>query len=179
MAQNGSAQNGSQVRDQAQPQPQGCLIGLLQAALQGILRLFGLGGQAVRNTLEHTDQQYREYVDVWVSERLAYWLHETRAEINAETATQVLIGEAERYPEVAKLVRETLVDAKVTFSQREGKQFLEIEAYMSPRQVSGKMPQILRWRAEREITWQEIPNDVRERLIRARQPVTLGYAIPQ
>ena len=67
----------------------------------------------------------------------------------------------------------------MTFSQRDGKQYLEIEAYMAPRQTNGKLPQILRWRAEREIGWQEIPDDVRARLIRARQPVTLGYAIPQ
>jgi hypothetical protein len=154
-------------------------MGLFQALLGGILRLFGWGGRQVRDTLTNTDQQYREYVDIWVSERLAYWLHETRSDIDAETATKVLIGEADRYPELTKTVRETLIDAKVTFSQRDGKQYLEIEAYMAPRQVSGKMPQILRWRAEREITWQEIPNDVRERLIRVRQPVTLGYAIPQ
>jgi hypothetical protein len=157
----------------------GCVLGLLQAAFQGVLRLFGIGGRAIRNTLEFSDQQYREYVDTWVSERLAYWLHETRAEINAETATTVLLGGADRHPDVAKQVRETLVDAKVTFSQRDGKQYLEIEAYMSPRQVNGKLPQILRWRAEREITWAEIPNDVRERLIRVREPVTLGYAIPR
>lgn len=154
-------------------------MGLFQTLLGGILRLFGWGGRQVRDTLTNTDQQYREYVDIWVSERLAYWLHETRSEIDAETATKVLIGEADRYPDLTKTVRETLIDAKVTFSQRDGKQYLEIEAYMAPRQVSGKMPQILRWRAEREITWQEIPNDVRERLIRVRQPVTLGYAIPQ
>lgn len=169
----------AQKVERAQQEPQGCLMGLFQALLGGILRLFGWGGRQVRDTLTNTDQQYREYVDIWVSERLAYWLHETRSDIDAETATKVLIGEADRYPELTKTVRETLIDAKVTFSQRDGKQYLEIEAYMAPRQVSGKMPQILRWRAEREITWQEIPNDVRERLIRVRQPVTLGYAIPQ
>jgi hypothetical protein len=157
----------------------GCVFGLMQALLQGILRLFGVGNRSIRNTLEHTDQIYREYVDTWVSERLAYWLHETRTDINVDTATRVLLGESDLYPDLARTVRETLVDAKVTFSQREGKQYLEIEAYMSPKQLNGKMPQILRWRAEREITWQEIPNDVRERLIRAREPVTLGYAIPQ
>ncbi len=155
------------------------MVGLFRAVINGILRLLGLGGRQVRRALEPVDQQYQEYVDTWVSERLAQWLHETRSEIDTGLATRVLLGEADRYPEVAALVRQALIDAKVTFSQREGRQFLEIEAYMAPRQVNGKQPQVLRWKAEREIAWQDIPNEVRERLIRARQPVTLGYAIPQ
>jgi hypothetical protein len=89
------------------------------------------------------------------------------------------MGFMSRHPEVAQHIRETLIDAKITFSQRDGKQYLEVEAYMAPRQMNGTQPQILRWRAEREIGWQEIPDDVRERLIRARQPVTLGYSIPE
>lgn len=155
------------------------MVGLFRAVINGILRLLGLGGRQVRRALEPVDQRYQEYVDAWVSERLAQWLHETRSEIDTSLATRVLLGEADRYPEVAALVRQALIDAKVTFSQREGRQFLEIEAYMAPRQVNGKQPQVLRWKAEREIAWQDIPNEVRERLIRARQPVTLGYAIPQ
>ncbi len=155
------------------------MVGLFRAVINGILRLLGLGGRQVRRALEPVDQHYQEYVDTWVSERLAQWLHETRAEIDTGLATRVLLGEADRYLEVAALVRQALIDAKVTFSQREGRQFLEIEAYMAPRQVNGKQPQVLRWKAEREIAWQDIPNEVRERLIRARQPVTLGYAIPQ
>ncbi len=96
-----------------------------------------------------------------------------------DQARLVLMGEAERYPAQAAMLRQTLLDAKVTFSQRDGKQYLEIEAYMAPRQTNGRQPQVLRWRAEREIAWPEIPDDVRERLIRSREPVTLGYAIPQ
>lgn len=133
----------------------------------------------MRHTLEPLDQQYREFVDSWVSERLARWLYQTRYDIDEKIATRVLLGEADQYPAVARMIRDTLIDAKVTFSQRDGKQYLEVEAYTSPRQTNGTMPQIFRWRAEREISWQEIPDDVRERLIRARQPVTLGYAIPQ
>lgn len=164
---------------QQRREPAGCLPTLFRSIMSALLRLFGIGGQATRRTMEPLDVQYQEYVDTWVSERLAHWLHETRADINVNLATNVLLGQAERYPDVAGLIRETLIDAKVTFSQRDDKQYLEIEAYMAPRQMNGKLPQILRWRAEREITWQEIPNDVRERLIRVRQPVTLGYAIPQ
>ncbi|MCC7447956.1 MAG: hypothetical protein IT324_11095 [Anaerolineae bacterium] len=157
----------------------GCLDVLFRAGLRLILRLFGIGTQEMRRTLEPLDQQYREFVDSWVSERLARWLYQTRYEIDEKIAMRVLLGEADHYPEVARMIRDTLIDAKVTFSQRDGKQYLEIEAYTAPRQTNGTMPQILRWRAEREISWQEIPDDVRERLIRARQPVTLGYAIPQ
>lgn len=152
--------------------------GLLQAIIRFIMRLLGIGKQGQRATLEPLDHRYREYVDTWVSSNLARWLHETRADIDTEMATKVLLGEWERHPETASLVRETLIDAKVTFSHREGKQYLEVEAYMAPRQLNGKQPQILRWRAEREIDWQEIPDDVRERLIRVRQPVTLGYVVP-
>ena len=50
---------------------------------------------------------------------------------------------------------------------------------MAPRQLNGSQPRVLRWQAEREIGWQEIPDDVREQLIRLRQPITLGYAIPE
>jgi hypothetical protein len=160
-------------------QADGCLVGLLRFMVNGIMRLFGFGGRQVRNTLNKMDVQYREYVDTWVSERLAGWLHETRADIRTDTAAKVLLGEAEHYPEMAEMIRQTLIDARVTFSQRDSKQYLEIEAYMAPRQMNGKLPQVLRWRAEREITWQEIPNDVRESLIRSREPVTLAYAIPQ
>jgi hypothetical protein len=160
-------------------EPQGCLIGLLRFLWGGLWRLLGLGGRQVRDTLAKVDTQYREYVDTWVSERLASWLHETRPDISSEVASLVLLGEANNFPEVAGLIRETLIDAKVTFSQRDNKQFLEIEAYMAPKQVNGQLPKILRWRADREITWQEIPNDVRESLIRSREPVTLGYAIPR
>jgi hypothetical protein len=157
----------------------GCLAGLFQSAFRFILRLFGIGTRSVRDTLKPLDQHYREFVDTWVSESLARWLNQTRPDIDVDTATKVLLGEADNYPAAARLIRDTLIDAKVTFSQREGKQYLEVEAYMAPRQTNGRLPQILRWSAEREIAWQEIPDDVRERLIRARQPVTLGYAIPQ
>lgn len=160
-------------------QAEGCLFGLFRFIINGIMRLLGFGGRQVRDTLNKMDVQYREYVDTWVSERLAGWLHETRADIKTDTAAKVLLGEADRYPEMADLIRQTLIDARVTFSQRDSKQYLEVEAYMAPRQMNGKLPQVLRWRAEREITWQEIPNDVRESLIRSREPVTLAYAIPQ
>jgi hypothetical protein len=159
--------------------PQGCLLSVFNFFFQGFLKLLGLGGRTARATLVPVDARFQEYVDTWVSERMAGWLHETRPEINTENAAHVLTGQADRYPEVAQQIRDTLIDAKVTFSQREGKQYLEIEAYMAPRQLNGKQPQILRWRAEREITWAEIPNDVRERLIRLREPVTLGYTIPE
>ena len=161
-----------------QPERMGCLGVIFQAAFRFILRMFGIGAREMRSTLKPLDQYYREYVDSWVSENLARWLNQTRQDIDVNTATEVLLGQADRYPEIARLVRDTLIDAKVTFSQRDGKQYLEIEAYMAPRQTNGSLPQILRWNAEREIDWQEIPDDVRERLIRARQPVTLSYAIP-
>jgi hypothetical protein len=157
----------------------GCLGALLRIGWQLVLQLFGIGRRQARRALQPLDQYYQEYVDSWVSENLANWLNQTRADIDTITATRVLLGEADHYPEVARQIRDTLVDAKVTFSQRDGKQYLEIEAYMAPRQTNGRLPQILRWRAEREISWQEIPDDVRERLIRAREPVTLSYAIPQ
>ncbi len=162
-----------------QTERNGCLVSLVTMAWRLLLQLLGLGGREARRTLKPLDQVYQEYVDSWVSENLARWLNQTRGEIDTLRATRVLLGEADNYPDVAAQIRETLIDAKVTFSQRQGKQFLEIEAYMTPRQTNGKLPQILRWRAEREISWQEIPDDVRERLIRAREPVTLGYAIPQ
>ncbi len=167
------------TKQQKEQKPQGCLLSVLNFVFQGFLKLLGLGGRSARATLVPADARFQEYVDTWVSERMASWLHETRPEINVENAAHVLTGQANRYPDVTQLIRETLIDAKVTFSQREGKQYLEIEAYMAPRQLNGKQPQILRWRAEREITWAEIPNDVRERLIRLREPVTLGYTIPE
>lgn len=166
-------------KEQQTQKPQGCLLSVLNFFFQSVLKLLGLGGRAARATLVPVDARFQEYVDTWVSERMASWLHETRPEINMENAAHVLTGQANRYPDVTQLIRETLIDAKVTFSQREGKQYLEIEAYMAPRQLNGKQPQILRWRAEREIAWAEIPNDVRERLIRLREPVTLGYTIPE
>ena len=156
-------------------QPTGCLTTLFQ----WLLRLFGIGKRDIRRTTVPIDQKYREFVDVWVSERLAGWLHETRVEIDPALATKALLGESGRYPEVTTLIHQTLIDAKVTFSQRDGAQYLEIEAYMAPRQTNGSQPRVLRWRAERAINWQEIPDDVREQLIRRREPVTLGYAIPQ
>jgi hypothetical protein len=166
-------------RERPQNERTGCLDAIFRAGWQFILRLFGLSRGEIRRATQPLDQYYQEYVDTWVSENLARWLNQTRPDIRSETATRVLLGEADRYPEVARQIRDTLIDAKVTFSQRHGKQYLEVEAYMAPRQTNTGMPQILRWRAEREITWQEIPDDVRERLIRARQPVTLGYAIPR
>jgi len=148
--------------------------------IEWILGLLGFTRKRnVRQAIEPFDLKYREFVDVWASEALAKWLHETRAEIDVALATKVLLGEAERYPEATALIRETLIDAKVTFSQRNGTQYLEVEAYMAPRQLNGTQPRVLRWHAEREIGWQEIPDDVREQLIRLRQPITLGYAIPQ
>lgn len=162
-----------------EPQPGGCLFSILNALVRGILNLLGLGVRGARATIIPPDARYREFVDAWVSERLAAWLHETRSEIDTDQARLVLMGEAERFPAQAAMLRQTLLDAKVTFSQRDGKQYLEIEAYMAPRQTNGRQPQVLRWRAEREIAWPEIPDDVRERLIRSREPVTLGYAIPQ
>lgn len=169
---------GELQKREAQERP-GCLTGVVQLVMQALLRLFGIGGQQMRRTLEPLDTYYQEFVDTWVSENLARWLNQTRADIDQDIATKVLLGEADRYPDVARTIHDTLIDAKVTFSQRDGKQYLEIEAYMAPRQTNGRMPQILRWHAEREITWQEIPDDVRERLIRMRQPITLGYAIPR
>ena len=157
----------------------GCLGTLFSWIIRGILRMFGIGRQEMRKSLKPLDELYREFVDSWVSENLARWLNQTRPEIDVDRATKVMLGQANTYPDVARQIRETLIDAKVTFSQRNGKQYLEIEAYMTARQVNGKLPQILRWNAEREIAWQDIPDDVRERLIRARQPVTLAYAIPE
>jgi len=159
--------------------PQGCLMSFINFIVRGLMRLFGMGVRSARARVMPADEVFKAYVDKWVSERIAAWLHQTRAEINAEDAARVLNGEGAHLYEVRRLIYETLIDAKVTFSQRDGKQYLEVEAYMAPRQQNGKQPQILRWRAEREIAWQEIPNDVREHLIRFRQPVTLGYSVPQ
>ena len=167
------------MADKSPTERTGCLGAIFQAAWQLILRLLGIGTRPVREALKPLDKYYREYVDSWVSENLARWLNQTRPEIDVETATRVLLGGADTYPAMARMIQDTLIDAKVTFSQRDGKQYLEVEAYMAPRQTNGRLPQILRWTAEREIEWQEIPDDVREQLIRARQPVTLGYAIPQ
>ena len=154
--------------------------GCLTALFSWVLRLFGIVPPGtVRPSTEPLDQKYREFVDVWVSEQLGHWLHETRPEIDSASAVQVLVGAADQHPETTVLIHETLIDAKVTFSQREGTQYLEIEAYMAPRQTNGSQPRVLRWRAERAINWQEIPDDVREQLIRQRQPITLGYAIPR
>ena len=157
----------------------GCLGSLLQMGMQLVLRFFGFGRREMQRAIQPLDQYYQEYVDSWVSENMARWLNQTRGDIDVQSATKVLLGEADSYPAVARQIQDTIIDAKVTFSQRDGKQFLEVEAYMTPRQTNGSAPQILRWRAEREISWQEIPDDVRERLIRAREPVTLGYAIPR
>src|SRR5579859_2972575 len=132
----------------------GCLAGIIQAGWRLVLRLLGIGTRPAREALKPLDKYYREYVDSWVSENLARWLNQTRPDIDVETATKVLLGEADRYPALARLIQDTLIDAKVTFSQRDGKQYLEIEAYMVPRQTNGRLPQILRWSAEREIAWQ-------------------------
>jgi hypothetical protein len=161
-----------------QKEPQGCLMSILNTIVQGVLRLLGMGGQAMRKTMIPPDEQYQAYVDLWVSERLANWLNQTRPDIDAKTATGILMGK-NRNSEATKLIRETLVDAKVTFSQQNGAQYMEVEAYMAPRQVNGTVPKLDRWRAQREIAWQDIPNNVRERLIRYREPVTLVYAIPE
>ncbi|MCS6871883.1 MAG: hypothetical protein RML95_12905 [Anaerolineae bacterium] len=163
----------------SQEQPQGCLISLINFLVRGLMRLFGMSVRGVRATVMPPDETFKAYVDAWVSERIATWLHQTRAEINPEDAAKVLNGEGAHLHDVRRLIYETLIDAKVTFSQRDGKQYLEVEAYMAPRQQNGRQPHILRWRAEREIAWHDIPNDVRERLIRLREPVTLGYNVPQ
>ncbi len=167
------------VQQETEKQPSGCLLGVINFIVRGIMRLFGMGVRGARAAVLPADETFKAYVDKWVSERVAAWLHQTRGEINAEDATKILNGEGAHLTETRRMIHETLIDAKVTFSQREGKQYLEVEAYMAPRQQNGKQPQILRWRAEREIAWQDIPNDVRERLIRLREPVTLGYTIPQ
>ncbi len=135
-------------RQEEVTEPAGCLEGLFRFVMQAILRLFGIGRKELRRSFEPLDQYYQEFVDSWVSENLARWLNQTRPEIDADTATRVLLGEADRYPEVARQIHDALIDAKVTFSQRNGKQYLEIEAYMAPRQTNGSVPQILRWRAE-------------------------------
>jgi len=158
--------------------PQGCLMSILNFFVRGFLRLLGLGSRSAAGKIIPPDVRYQEYVDAWVSERLAGWLHQTRSEIDVEKASKVLTGQAANFPDVTMLIREALLDAKVTFSQRDGKQFLELEAYMAPRQTNGKQPQILRWKAEREIAWADIPHDVREQMIRLREPITLGYSIP-
>lgn len=165
-------------QQQAANRPLGCLVSILTGIVRAILRLLGIGWRGARATVMPPDEQFKEYVDAWVSERIAGWLTQTRAEINTDQAAKVLNGESAHFPEVTRLIRETLVDAKVTFSQRDGKQFLSVEAYMSPRQQNGTSPQVLRWRAEKEIGWADIPNEVRERLIRLREPVTLAYSVP-
>ncbi|HRE48086.1 MAG TPA: hypothetical protein PLD47_10205 [Aggregatilineales bacterium] len=164
-------------RSDASAASPGCLLGILTFLWQGILRLLGFAGKTARATIIPADTQYQAYVDAWVSERIAIWLHETRGEIETKAAAEYLLGKG-AHPEIMPLIQQTLIDAKITFSQREGKQFLEVEAYMSPRQMNGKVPQLLRWRAEREIAWQDIPDTVRERLIRLREPVTLAYSLP-
>src|SRR5947207_14477154 len=128
-----------QRREQELNQQPGCLAAVFRLGWQFILRMFGIGRQGMRRTLEPMDQYYQEYVDSWVSENLARWLHQTRGDIDTAQATRVLLGEADRYPLVARQVRDTLIDAKVTFSQRSGKQYLEIEAYMAPRQTNGSI----------------------------------------
>lgn len=167
------------AQQETEKQPAGCLLGVINFIVRGIMRLFGMGVRGARAAVLPADETFKAYVDKWVSERVAAWLHQTRGEISAEDAAKILNGEGTHLTEMRRMIHETLIDAKVTFSQREGKQYLEVEAYMAPRQQNGKQPQILRWRAEREIAWQDIPNDVRERLIRLREPVTLGYTIPQ
>ncbi|CAG1014405.1 MAG: hypothetical protein IAE83_12900 [Anaerolinea sp.] len=161
----------------AQSQP-GCLLAIVNALWRGVLRLLGWGVQGARATIIPADEKYQEYVDTWVSERIALWLHETRPEIDAKIAADALTGKISPPSELMVMINQTLIDAKVTFEQRNGKQFLQIEAYMSPRQMNGRQPQLLRWRAEREIAWQDIPDTVREKLIRLRAPVTLDYSIP-
>jgi hypothetical protein len=160
-------------------QPEGCLTMISRLLIEWFGGLFGFTRRKMQSAIQPLDQTYKEFVDRWVTERLAAWLHESRSEINISEAMGVLSGDSDRYPDTARVVRDTMIDAKVTFSQRDGKQYLEIEAYMAPRQLNGTQPRILRWRAEREIAWQEIPDDVRERLIRFREPITLSYAIPQ
>jgi hypothetical protein len=164
--------------DPKHTEPQGIVEQIVGWLVRALLRMLGIGGREVRRSFEAPDSKYQAYIDDWATERLAYWLNQTRPDIRKDHAERVLRGEGSSYPESAELVRQTLIDARVTFLQRDGKQFIEIESYMSPRQKSAAQPEILRWRSEREIAWQEIPNEVRERLIRERQPITLAYAMP-
>jgi len=153
----------------------------LQGLLDWLLGLFGFTRKqrGIRQSTKPLDQKYREFVDQWTSETLAKWLHETRAEIDVTLATHTLTMPADSSPALAALIRETLIDAKVTFTPHDDRYMLQLEAYTIPRQSNGKIPEILRWRAERPIAWSEIPDDVREQLIRQRQPITLAYALPE
>jgi len=157
--------------------PRGCLQGLLD----WLLKLFGFTRQrpGVRSATVPLDQKYREFVDQWTAETLGRWLHETRNEIDADLAAQALTTPNGGSSTIAAQIRETLIDAKVTFTPHEANYVLQVEAYTAPRQTNGKVPEILRWRAERPIAWVEIPDDVREHLIRQRQPITLAYALPE
>ena len=157
--------------------PRGCLQGLLD----WLLGLFGFARKrpGVRQATVPLDQKYREFVDRWSADMLGKWLHETRAEIDPALAAHALVTPSGGSPAVSAQIRETLIDAKVTFTPHDDNYMLQIEAYTAPRQTNGKMPEILRWRAERPIAWVEIPDDVREHLIRQRQPITLAYALPE
>ena len=76
---------GELEKREAQERP-GCLTGVVQLVMQALLRLFGIGGQQMRRTLEPLDTYYQEFVDAWVSENLARWLNQTRAEFQAALA---------------------------------------------------------------------------------------------
>src|SRR5579859_4154176 len=94
-----------------QPERIGCLGSIFQLVMQALGQLFGFGRRQARRVMEF-DQTYQKFVDNWVSERLALWLHETRSEISTAPAMRVLLGDIENHPGVAKLIRETLIDAK-------------------------------------------------------------------
>src|SRR5258708_22656740 len=110
-------------RQNAQEQDErlGCLGTLFSWIIRGILRMFGIGRQETRRALKPLDEVYREFVDSWVSENLARWLNQTPPEIDIQRPTKVLLGQAETYPDVARMIRGTMIDAKVTFSQLHGK----------------------------------------------------------
>src|SRR4051794_36589696 len=93
----------------AQEERLGCLAGLFRSGFRFLLRMFGIGGREMRSALVPMDQQYREFVDTWVSETMARWLNQTRPDIDVSTATRVLLGEADRYPAVAKTIHDTMI----------------------------------------------------------------------
>lgn len=170
-------------KDNSRPDESGGLLtrmfdALFKALIRGILRLFGIGRQTVREAIDPLDRTYRAQLDKWAAGKIATWLHDTRPEIDLDRANYTLFTSADKYPETTQLIRDTLIDVKVTFTQRENRTTIDLEAFTSPMQGNRSVPQLLRWHAERDVTWAEVPDTIRERLIRSRVPVTVNYTIP-
>lgn len=149
----------------------GCIVSLLQL----ILQMLGIKSTPTAVT---QDVHYRRVMDKWVAQLLSDWLHDIDSNIDQKRAFAVLTGNGADYEETAELIRSALLDANVTFAQQGNQYTIEVQAYINELNIADAAPTVLRKRAQRTVQWHEIPDDIRGRLIKEREPITLTYSVP-